>query len=149
MSEDSLPVAPKGRDPNTGKFQKGNTYYLSAKNQGRKKDHYEILRAVTELAYTPEQLIDLIHETVDLARGAGDWKGVAAIIRLVLDYTIGKPVQRTLTATMQADELRAMFFRGEEDGVVIDAVAEDGGDDGVAGGEWEGESGDSDEGDAG
>lgn len=105
-------VVKKGKDPVTGQFVKGNQI-RPLNPPGKRKDYWPILKAVAEDAYTPQQLTDLIHETVDMARGAGDWKGVYAILKLVLDYTVGKPVVRSLTATMDADELRAMFFQGE------------------------------------
>lgn len=115
MGDTNRPVdiVAKGKDPATGQFVKGNK--IRPKNpSGKRKDYWPILKAVAEDAYTPDEITALIHETVDMAREAQDWKGVYAMLRLVLDYTVGKPVQRTLTASMDADELRQMFFASEE-----------------------------------
>lgn len=101
----------KGKD-SSGKFVKGNTY-RPTKRPGKRKDNYAILRAITEDAYTPAQLTNMVKETYELSRDAGDWKGMFAVIRLIADYTIGKPVQRTLTASMDAEEIRNMFFGGD------------------------------------
>ena len=117
----------KGKDPTTGQFVKGNTY-TPRHRKGRKTDNYELLRAI-EAAYTPEQITELVREAVDMAREAGDWKGVYTVFSFIMAYTVGKPVQRTLTASMNADEIRAMFFAdafgGEDDGVRV--VEVDGG----------------------
>lgn len=113
MDEKQTSIIVAGKDPLTGQFVKGNK--IRPKNPvGKRKDYWPILKAVAEDAYTPEELTALIHETVDMARAADDWKGVYAILKLVLDYTVGKPVQRTLTATIDADTLRSSFFAGEE-----------------------------------
>lgn len=102
---------PSQRDA-SGKFVKGNKvrpYNPTAK----RKDYYPILKAVAEDAYTPEQLTDLVHEMVEIARAAGDWKGIYAALSFILAYTVGKPVQRSITASMDADQLRAILL-GEE-----------------------------------
>lgn len=118
-------IVRSGKDPATGQFVKGNK--IRPKTPvGKRKDYWPILKAVAEDAYTPAEITALIHETVQLAREAEDWKGIAYILKFIMDYTVGKPVQRTLTASMDADALRSMFFAGEEseddgsDGVVID-----------------------------
>lgn len=101
-----------GRDPVTGHFLKGNKirpYHPS----GKKKDYSPILRAVAEDAYTPEQITDLLREMVEMARDAGDWKGIYAALSFILAYTVGKPVQRSITASIDADSLRAVLL-GEE-----------------------------------
>lgn len=70
-----------------------------------------LLIAVTEAAYTPEELVEMLHDTYEMAVENNDWKGMFQVIQLVLNYGIGKPVQRTLKATIDPDEIRAFFQR--------------------------------------
>lgn len=115
-----------------GKFKKGNKVRPYTPS-GKKKDYSPILRAVAENAYTPEQITDLVHEMVDIAREAGDWKGIYAAVSFILAYSVGKPVQRSITASMDVDTLRAFLLEEEvrDDGggvIEIDGGAVDGGD---------------------
>lgn len=104
----------------------------------RKSDSMVILKAVTENAYTPDELTEMLKETYALAKRQGETKIMLQTLQLVLNYAIGKPVQRTLTASVDPDMLRAML-RQEVDDDSTEAEAhqsvEGGGGDAIEG-EW-------------
>lgn len=108
-----------------GKFIKGHKVPSPRAGRPRKADSMPFLQAIASAAYSPEQIVDLIHETVDLARKVENPKIMLEVVRLVLDYAIGKPVQRTLTATIDPERLKEIFGGGstvenEEGGETIE-----------------------------
>lgn len=99
-----------------GKFIKGHKVPSPRAGRPRKADSMPFLQAIASAAYSPEQIVDLIHETVDLARRVENPKIMLEVVRLVLDYAIGKPVQRTLTATIDPERLKEIFGGLDEQG---------------------------------
>lgn len=101
----------KDRDKD-GKFIVGNKS-PGGRYKRSKREMTQLLISVTELAYTPEEMVYMIRDTYNMAVDKGDWKGMYAIVSLVLAYGIGKPVQRSLTAQIDPEDIRRMF-RPEE-----------------------------------
>lgn len=88
-----------------------------------------LLIAVTEQAYTPEQLVQMLRDTYEMAVQREDWKGMFQVIQLIMNYGVGKPVQRSIKATINPDEIKG-FLRGveeamddEDDGDIVDVDA--------------------------
>ena len=74
--------APEGRDPATGRFVKGNA---CGRGHGRSPNRY---RAAVVEAVTEADLRAVVRSMVKAARG-----GDVAAAKLVLSYTVGKPVE--------------------------------------------------------
>ncbi len=128
MGSTSEVVERKDRDE-AGKFVKGNKVVSPRAGRPKKMDSMPILRAITE-EYSLEELGSMLRETYKTAYMADDAKAMLQVIKLVLDYAIGKPVQRTLSATIDPDQVRNIlggFGRQEEeeddDEETIDGVA--------------------------
>lgn len=104
---DSASSSRKDRDE-SGKFVKG--HKVPSPRTGRKKaDSYPILVAITQMAYTPEELVEMLHETYVVAQKSEDAKAMMQVIQFVVNYAIGKPVQRTLSATIDPEQLKEIF----------------------------------------
>lgn len=104
----------KDRDEN-GKFVKGHKVPSPRTGRMRKEQRFPILVAITQMAYTPEELVEMLHETWAVAKESQDGKAMLQVIQLVLNYAVGKPVQRTLSATVDPDKLRALFGEDNQD----------------------------------
>lgn len=75
----------------------------------RKTDSRAVLQAITQEAYTSSELVHMIRETYDIAREDRQWAGMLKVITLVVEYAVGKPVHRTLTASINPDEILALL----------------------------------------
>jgi hypothetical protein len=84
MIDPSANGVPRGRDPVTGYFRKGNNY--SRGNAGARRMH-ELRQAVLD-AVNVDQVKNVINKLAELA-GNGD----VAAARVFLEHCIGKPVQ--------------------------------------------------------
>lgn len=84
----------------------------------------DILRAVAENTYTPEELSKMIRYTFDVAKERQDAKNMLEVIKFVVAYAVGKPVARSLIAQVDPDMLRGMLMdeEGEEDDGDDDAI---------------------------
>lgn len=91
-----------------GQFVKGHKVPSPHKGRPARADVLPFLNAVTE-AYTPEQVQQMLKDTYEMAYEQKDWKGMYTVASLILAYAIGKPVQRSLTASIDADDIRKMF----------------------------------------
>lgn len=121
----------KDRDE-SGKFVKGNKVANPRAGRPRKIDSMPILLAITQ-EYSPEELGGMLRETYRVAKMADDAKAMLQVVKLVMDYAIGKPVVRTLSASIDPAEVRdilAGFGRpteeeveDEQDGDVIEVEA--------------------------
>jgi hypothetical protein len=106
-----------GRDPKTGRFQKGNKLRPAHQpNVGRprKLDSGIMLQAIHD-AFTPEEVTGLLRQARDIAVKNDDAKSVLEVARLVLAYAIGKPVQRSIKAMIEPEEFAALFMNGGEE----------------------------------
>lgn len=119
----------KDRD-DSGKFVKGNKIASPRPGRPRKIDSMPILLAITQ-EYPPEELGRMLRETYAVAVKSEDAKAMLQVVKLVMDYAIGKPVVRTLSASIDPAEVRdilAGFGRpteeeDEQDGDVIEVEA--------------------------
>jgi len=123
-------VAEERRDRDElGKFVKGHKVPSPRQGRLRKEQRFPLLVAVTQEAYSPEEIVAMIHETYAVARKADDAKAMMQVIQLVLNYAIGKPVQRTLSASIDPEKLKELFGGGDDEGLGDDGdtVAGEGG----------------------
>lgn len=124
MGEVEAVEKPPERDLLTGRFLKGNKY--RPKNPpARKVNSIDFLKAVTEDAYTPQELTRMLQDTYNVAKGEGDSKVMLGVLHFIMAYAVGKPVQRSLSATMDVGFIQKLFF-GEEpqEEEYVDGVAE-------------------------
>lgn len=112
MSE--VPAPKETRDPTTGRFVKGNKIRPHHNNGGRPKklDSKAMLQAIND-GFTPEEVIDLLYKSIEMAEKANDWRGVFEVGRLILAYSIGKPVQRSIKAEITPEKFAQLFKDGE------------------------------------
>lgn len=75
-------------------------------------DPLAILKGVTA-AHTPAQITAIIREAELYARENKSWEGLLAIVKLELEYSVGKPVQRSIHAEI-TPETFARWFSDEE-----------------------------------
>jgi len=92
-----------------------NTPQLPARSRGKQAlqramqksaDPMTILQGIS-LALTPEEVADLIDEAIEFARKWKSWEGIVAILRLHLEYTVGKPIQRSVSANLKPEDFAA------------------------------------------
>ncbi len=121
-----LPPAPivhvESRDPITGKFAKGHTLRKKGDPSLRikkKLDSKAILEAIHDV-FTPDEIADILREARQLATAQGEWKGLLEIARFVAAYAIGKPVQRSIKATIEPEDFIALFKGGSDDEEVVE-----------------------------
>jgi hypothetical protein len=96
---------------------KGNTFKApTTRSPGRprKLDSGIMLQAIHD-AFTPEEVVGLLHQARDIAEKNGEAKTILEIARLVLAYAIGKPVQRSIKAMIEPEEFAALFMSGGEE----------------------------------
>ena len=77
-------------------------------------------------ALPPESVEPLLEEAVKYARGARSWKGILAILTFCLDYRVGRPVQRSVTANTDVSKLITLL-NGDMSGIeelFADALAD-------------------------
>lgn len=127
MSEQVEKKPRKDRDE-SGKFVKG--HKVPSPRTGRPKrtgNNMSILAAVSQEAYTAEELVQMIHETYNMAREKEEWKGMYTVIAFIVSYAVGKPVQRSLSATIDKDEVRRILsgFGGQDETNPADADDDD------------------------
>lgn len=72
-----------------------------------------MLKAVVE-AHNPEEMAYLLREAMDIARARKDWYGILMILRFQVEYGVGKPVQRSVSAQMSIEQFAAQFEDGPE-----------------------------------
>lgn len=98
----------KDRDEQ-GKFVKGHKVPSPRRGRPTRGDVMPVLTAITQAAYTAEELVSMIHDTYNMAVAEKDWKGMFTVINFVVQYAVGKPVQRTLSATIDPNALKELF----------------------------------------
>lgn len=108
-----------------GRFKKGHKVPSPRAGRPARANVTSMLVAVAEQAYTPDEVVDLLYETVEMARKNDDWKGMFQVAQFIVYYAVGKPVQRTLSATVDPDMVRKLFQGArdqDEDGDDDDVV---------------------------
>ena len=74
--------------------------------------------------FAPEEIVFMLRDTYNMAVDKKDWKGMYAIVSLVLAYSIGKPVQRSLSAQIDPQEIKRMFspdpIQDDEDAIDVE-----------------------------
>jgi hypothetical protein len=100
----------KDRDEH-GRFVKGNQ--IENPNRGRpsRRDNVQFLIAVTENAYTPDELTLMLQDTWNMAVKNDNEKIMLEVLRFILAYAVGKPVSKSITAQVDPDEIRG-YLRG-------------------------------------
>lgn len=124
-------IPEKGRD-GKGRFAKGNSFRPPEFHGGgrpRKLDAKEVLEAITN-EFTPVEIGTMVRRAYDIAVDTDDAKMVLEVARFIAAYAIGKPVQRSITATIEKDQFIALFTNGaagpdEEDAVDIERQESD------------------------
>ena len=71
-------------------------------------DPVAMLKAVTE-AHSPEEQTRLLRKAADLAEAQSSWMGLLEVLRFELEYAVGKPVQRSVSATLDPKEFASHF----------------------------------------
>lgn len=92
-----------GRDPNNGRFTVGNRG-----GPGRPKREIEaaILQALRD-EFTPTEIAQGLRRAFELAESQGSARGMVAALTPILEYSLGKPVQRV--ETTGDNPMTAMF----------------------------------------
>jgi hypothetical protein len=83
-----------------GRWLPGN----SGNPTGWAKRDIKVLHAI-HAAYPPERVIGLLDEALDVARSHQSYRGIVEVARLVIEYTVGKPVQRSITVSSKMDSI--------------------------------------------
>jgi hypothetical protein len=104
-------TVPASTKKKAGLWQKGQ----SGNPSGLRKFAGTIIRAI-QADSPPERIIAMLNEMEDIAREYNSWRGLEAVIRLRLEYTEGKPIQRTHTVTSKMDN----YLNILESGRVVD-----------------------------
>jgi hypothetical protein len=115
-------TAPAQRNSKTGRFLPGN----SGNPTGWAKRDIKVLHEI-HAAYPPERIIGLLDEALDVARSHQSYRGIVEVARLVIEYTVGKPVQRSITVSSKMDSI---LTRLESIQVVDGSVLDEAGDEG-------------------
>jgi hypothetical protein len=92
----------------------------SGNPSGLRKFAGTIIRAI-QADSPPERIISMLNDMEDMAREHNSWRGMGEVLRLRLEYTEGKPIQRTHTVTSKMDN----YLNILESGRVVDVSSLD------------------------
>jgi hypothetical protein len=93
---------------------------------GWAKKDIKVLHAIHE-GYPPDRIIGLLDEALEIARKHNSYRGIMDVARTVIEYTVGKPVQRSITVSSKMDSI---LTRLESIQVVDGSVLDEAGDEG-------------------
>lgn len=114
------PVITKdGREEKTGRFAKGNTLRPVGPTGGgrpRKLDAIEVLEAITA-EFSLDEIRVMLRKAYSTALKVEDWKGQLEVLRFVYAYAVGKPVQRSISATIEREDFIKLFSGGSAEEV--------------------------------
>lgn len=122
ITPQEVTVIQPGRDPVTGKFLKGNKLRPPGPLGGhppKKLDSRPILEAIHN-EFTVEEIRLMLREAYNTAVKMEDWKGQMAVVQFVAYYAIGKPVQRSIKATIEPEDFARIFKLGGEEAAQSD-----------------------------
>lgn len=71
---------------------------------GRTNADRAMARAI-HAEYSPDRVVSMLQDTWDSAAGRNSWRGMLEVTRLVIEYTIGKPVARSITVSSKAESM--------------------------------------------
>ena len=86
-------VVSDGKDPKTGRFVKGHAYKPPRKGNRNDKRGREYSDAIAN-AVTPDLVVQLIEETVTMARKRQSSRTMLQVLTLALAYGAGRPAYR-------------------------------------------------------
>jgi hypothetical protein len=98
----------------------------SGNPSGWAKKDIKVLHAIHE-GYPPDRIIGLLDEALEIARKHNSYRGIMDVARTVIEYTVGKPVQRSITVSSKMDSI---LTRLESIQVVDGSVLDEAGDEG-------------------
>ena len=78
-------------------------------------DPLVVLKGITE-AYTAEEVTELLYCAELFALEQKSWEGILAILKLALEYSVGKPVQRSVSATFDMSKFADGWSDKESEG---------------------------------
>jgi hypothetical protein len=116
-------VERKDRD-DAGKFVKGHKVPSPRTGRPTRGDTMPVLIAITQAAYSAEELVKMIRDTYEMAEEEKDWKGMFTVINFIAQYAVGKPVQRSLVANIDPGKLRELFGVDTDDAARSDGAIE-------------------------
>lgn len=106
----------------SGKFRPGNPG-----GHGRRPDKH-LIAAITQ-QFPPETVAAMLQAAYDRAEERGSWRGQLEIARLVIEYTVGKPVRRSISVSTKLDRILSRLeyvdTGSDEAARIIDSVAEE------------------------
>jgi hypothetical protein len=76
----------------------------SGNPSGWAKKDIKVLHAIHE-GYPPDRIIGLLDEALEIARKHNSYRGIMEVARTVIEYTVGKPVQRSITVSSKMDSI--------------------------------------------
>jgi hypothetical protein len=131
---ETMPTSPSGEQERKdrdelGRFAKGNKVDSPRRGRPSRADSMPILIAITQ-EYSIDELRHMLRQTYDMAVAKEDWKGMFQVLQFVMNYAVGKPVQRTLSATIDPEQIKRLFQGGGrdddemDDSDIVDVVAE-------------------------
>lgn len=112
-AEVELPPEPKP-EPLVKAKEKGDLQRASHKSV----NVMTVLKGVTE-AYTADEVRQLVYEAMGYARQWKSWEGMLAILKFQMEYSVGKPVQRSVTAALKPEDF-ARFLADDDNEQSID-----------------------------
>lgn len=71
-------------------------------------DTMTILQGITA-AFTPEEVAKMLHQARDYAVQWKSWEGLLAIVKFQAEYTVGKPVQRSVSTNITPEQFAAFL----------------------------------------
>jgi hypothetical protein len=115
-------TVPAPKKENRGRWLPGQ----SGNPSGWAKKDIKVLHAIHE-GYPPDRIIGLLDEALEIARKHNSYRGIMEVARTVIEYTVGKPVQRSITVSSKMDSI---LSRLENIQVVDGSVLDEAGDEG-------------------
>jgi hypothetical protein len=98
----------------------------SGNPSGRSRFARSIVKAIAEDS-PPERIIGMLNHLEDIAIAQRSWRGMAEALRIRLEYTEGKPIQRTMTVQAKLGSmLERMAGLTVDADVVREVVSDDG-----------------------
>ena len=77
-------------------------------------DSLSLLKGVTE-AFDQQEVTAMLHMARELAIEQNSWEGLLAISKFVMDYSVGKPVQRSVQTTISPELFAQRFMDDPEE----------------------------------
>lgn len=95
------------RDPKTGKFLTQPAARRMV-HRAPRVDIAPILDAITT-EFSSTEIRNMLRQAYAAAWKNNDWKGMMAVVQFVAYYSVGKPVQRSVTANISREDFIDLF----------------------------------------